>query len=395
MRKMIIYSSKIYRQLFFLTALFLCCTEPDNAKVTSSVISLNPKSTTDIGLKGLIKDWHFLELKIKNNFIGTADKVIIGKDNIYILDIYRSMSLFIFDKKGNHLNTINRPGRGPGEFLSPVDFEITDETQEIIIYDQAGLKLIFYDQDGNFKLEKTLNLNPDRFGHIKDKYIFLLGNFDENNGNKKLVVTDSTFKVLESFVEMRSELIGLHFDIPTNITKNKSTFLVTIPFDNTLYRLNSELELEKISIDFADFNISEAFYNKFPNKRDRYRLLDGKAYNVSTYFENEKIRFFTYNFNRKYNFYYKSLISGEEKHDSYSNIFQGIGPITGMPLTLEQENLVWFQHNDQLQRYFKQKEESLSESEFKEFKDRNIKLTTLFEALKDTDNPYLIFCSIE
>lgn len=393
--KKFFFNSDKYRYYFILIIFYSFCNPIGKEIHNSRTLTLNPESITDLGLKSLIKDWSFLEIKSGKEFIGGADKVIISEERIYILDIYKSLSLFIFDKGGNHLKTINNPGRGPGEFLSPIDFAIVDETQEIIIYDQAGLKLIFFDKEGDFKFERILDFNPDAFSYSKGKFIFLLGNFEKNLGNNKLVLTDTTYTVLSSYVPIKSELIGLHYDIPTTITKNKSEFLITIPFDNSLYKVNTDLEIEEISVNFMDFNLEEKFFDRFPNKRDRYRLLIGKAYNLSTYFENNRTLFFTYRFDKGYNFYYKNLVTGKETHDFYSNIFEGMGPVSGMPSVLEEQNLVWFQQNDLLKNYINQKKEVLSNGEFEEFKKRNSTLLTLYESLKNNDNPYLLFCSIE
>lgn len=64
----------------------------------------------------------------------------------------------ILDKDGNVLRTIGREGRGPEEFLQPLNFTF-DEKNNLIVYDEAQRQTKIFDEDGNLK--DTFNLFED------------------------------------------------------------------------------------------------------------------------------------------------------------------------------------------------------------------------------------------
>ena len=66
----------------------------------------------------------------------------------YILDRHLQKALFVFDEEGKFRNRIGRRGRGPGEFIEPTDFIVSDST--VTVFDMFGHKLLYYNPDGTF-----------------------------------------------------------------------------------------------------------------------------------------------------------------------------------------------------------------------------------------------------
>jgi hypothetical protein len=62
-----------------------------------------------------------------------------------------------FDKEGNFITSFGSMGQGSGELLSPICFAINNQ-DEIIVTDQGRTKFILYSQDGNFIIEKQVDL---------------------------------------------------------------------------------------------------------------------------------------------------------------------------------------------------------------------------------------------
>ncbi|MCH8558676.1 MAG: 6-bladed beta-propeller [Balneolia bacterium] len=77
-------------------------------------------------------------------------KVIFSDDRIYLLDMSATGSqsrIFVFDDAGNYVFSIDRHGRGPGEYEYIYDLGITEE--HIIIVTQSNF-LYFDRSDGNY-----------------------------------------------------------------------------------------------------------------------------------------------------------------------------------------------------------------------------------------------------
>lgn len=83
-----------------------------------------------------------------DNLISQIDKVKIINDKFFVLDIFNN-AIFIFDKKGNHIQTLFRVGNGPGEYLQLIDFDLYDDL--LYILDFAGQSILIYDMELTFK----------------------------------------------------------------------------------------------------------------------------------------------------------------------------------------------------------------------------------------------------
>lgn len=63
----------------------------------------------------LIKRIEFLPLESTDDcLIGNIDKLLVGKENLYVLDMKYGKKVFIFDRKGRFIKSIGNYGKGPG-----------------------------------------------------------------------------------------------------------------------------------------------------------------------------------------------------------------------------------------------------------------------------------------
>ena len=92
----------------------------------------------------------------ENSLLKRCGKIICNDDKYYILDEGQN-AIFIFDMQGHFLkNSMHKEGRGPGEYLSIVDFDINPQTGHIEILDVSAYKIRRYDEDFNFMNETTI-----------------------------------------------------------------------------------------------------------------------------------------------------------------------------------------------------------------------------------------------
>lgn len=76
------------------------------------------------------------------------DVAVDDAGNIYAADM-KENHIKVFDRNAGYLNTVGRPGQGPGEFSQIADIQITPRN-ELMVYDRLAFKLTFFALDGNY-----------------------------------------------------------------------------------------------------------------------------------------------------------------------------------------------------------------------------------------------------
>lgn len=85
-----------------------------------------------------------------SDLIGEMDKVLIYDDKIYILDAYVTEKVFIFDKRGVLLKTIDNKGQGPEEYAGLSGMSIDFDKKELCLNDRLATKKLYFDLNGKF-----------------------------------------------------------------------------------------------------------------------------------------------------------------------------------------------------------------------------------------------------
>ncbi|MCQ2215565.1 MAG: 6-bladed beta-propeller [Bacteroidales bacterium] len=83
-----------------------------------------------------------------NSIIGEISCVKVKNDTIYVLDRYSMRCLRRFRMDGTYIDDIGKNGTGPGEYLEPTSFSLTNKG--ILLYDQSLHLNILYDYQGNY-----------------------------------------------------------------------------------------------------------------------------------------------------------------------------------------------------------------------------------------------------
>jgi hypothetical protein len=94
----------------------------------------------------------------EDNLIGYIDKVQIYKNRIFILDIFTSKGIFVFDIEGSYIGQLGHHGRGPGEYITPISFTIDEKNDEVLIFDNALRKVLYY-RISNLSLIKEIPID--------------------------------------------------------------------------------------------------------------------------------------------------------------------------------------------------------------------------------------------
>lgn len=118
----------------------------DESRATTIKIATN-NGTPD--LDSIVRNHKFTRLETSEEcLVGEVYKLSCRNKKYYILDRHLQKALFVFDEEGKFRNRIGRRGRGPGEFIEPTDFIVSDSS--VTVFDMFGHKLLYYNPDGTF-----------------------------------------------------------------------------------------------------------------------------------------------------------------------------------------------------------------------------------------------------
>lgn len=100
------------------------------------------------------KSQHKLNVPSELEFTVVVDIAISkGADDIYVLADNRNEAL-VFDGEGKFKYSIGQAGRGPGDLLSPVSIQVTDEGH-LAILERSKVEIVSF-QDDSFNVYKTI-----------------------------------------------------------------------------------------------------------------------------------------------------------------------------------------------------------------------------------------------
>ena len=121
-------------------ALFYSCSSSNNNSGENTIIDV--ESVVGKGAihkaSDYIKQIKYIPLETtQNSMVGNISNIIVNNNKIYVRD--DKSVITIFDLNGKYLNTLNRVGRGPEEYMNIVDFEVTPSGNILVASRQEGL----------------------------------------------------------------------------------------------------------------------------------------------------------------------------------------------------------------------------------------------------------------
>jgi hypothetical protein len=256
---------KNYLQLFLcILPLILYACNGDKTKDADTI------DFSKLEQKELIIDDHFdvkkivpLETTTESNIVYIS-KVFSSDHNIIILDNFGNAILF-FDADGNFISKISRIGRGPGEYINLSDMMVDFENEEIRVLDGCDTKkMITYSFTGEFLSERGVNMCADSFYRLNDgSYVFYVPTDNSLADNKtveftNIVVTDSLMQYKWSAMPFNQKWSGRSFSVSlvnSTFSKNlhKILYLPQIPHNlNCIYEVTPTSIEPHLNIAFHD-----------------------------------------------------------------------------------------------------------------------------------------------
>jgi len=246
--------------------------------------------------------------------------VRIGKtrfyDNkIFILDRNNGKGVLVFDMFGKFLYSIGNPGHGPAEFVSLWSFTINEYTNQVILLDTEGRKLLYFTPDGNFISEKRL------------KYFYssieMLG---ENNMAAITVGIESDYllHLLNANVNECEEMFA-HKPYNLVIGSNQFTvyedkLLYLQSYNDTVYHINPEGAQVHTIIDYGKHRVTENKLEEVPfGPISTWRSKAGCMSYTSNYTETSDHIYFTFAYDKQDSPYYVLYNKKNKKSTIYTN----------------------------------------------------------------------------
>jgi len=241
------------RFLFILLACLLlisCGKNSETVEMRNGVIDINVtealKNVRDFNLSEIVKDVEFVTLEsTPESFFNLPGRIQITDNYIFIFGMV-SKNILLFDRSGIFIRRIGQTGKGPGEYISGTTASINPGEEYIIVVDGNGGKLLKYDLQGNFILQK--NYRSDFPYRIVSDLIFL----DDNNfavaTARPPVPIDNYHRVLVFDVELNlsekllpipnNDSLCLKYLNPPLLSSGYSLDLYYEGFTDTLYSIS-------------------------------------------------------------------------------------------------------------------------------------------------------------
>jgi len=326
--------------------------------------------------------------------IEAIDKISFAGDNIVIIDKGKKKGLYLFSGNGAFIGNIGILGKGPNEYLCASDVAIDRSSGNIVVLDQYGKKLLYYDTNGSFQKEKSIDFYAKDFSVLIDGscvYYQLDGVNDKLKGmddycllfaNHKQKIIHCSFPY--SYRDFCPKLAyGRLIDI---ISTNNAT-LFNPYLTNDIYEIKKPDSISlKYQLDFGSRDILHMI-NKNTTNQDYLKLLNSNDYFYFSgeFLESKQHLFFKFG-NHNYCFYNTqtdSLVIGNHFRQIILDKKQPHLEFS-MPISVKDEwfvSVIWpFRISDKQKELINKTDNST------------------FEVLKnitDLDNPILLFFKIK
>ena len=320
--------------------------------------------------------------------LSDIQKILIHNDTI-IVKVENSNSnshVFSFDIKGNFINSVGKIGKGPGEYINPMDILVDSRSSTVEILDAALLKIIKYDFTGNLLNETKIDFLGSPFNFIKndrDSYFYYMSNNTVDDKNvHNLYLVDGKGKIEDKFLPIPESFQNLRLISPNNLQNTPSgKFAIPSP-SFTVYELSDKNVRERFCFDFGELSMPMEGLKLETDKKKLDFLSNNKFITrIDNFFISNNTIFFTVFYDKKFIYFWYDLDKDfyiTYKYDSDPGIDDVLIKYS-YPFTVYRNSFVSWQHSYELNL------ESLNNQ--LGLNDENRKIT-------NNSNPVLIFSKL-
>lgn len=262
--------------LFSVLATAIAC----NPK-TANVIQIEEGNDISVFADG-IKEVELIPLSTDaTHLLGSQTNLILTENGYVVIDTPNS-KIYHYNHAGEFINTIGRKGRGPGEYNTLLNAEISGDSLFVF---SAPQKMQCFRLDGKLLSEKKLS----SLG--KQTYIFhsdTLNYYDFSPTKKdRLVVTGRTGE--RKHLRTTTSVLPYDMSSPRFSSNGSSVFLID-SYSTVIYQYINHQLTEHLKFDFGKYSIPEAFFSAGDPYKAATILLESDFAAINRYIETPEIK---------------------------------------------------------------------------------------------------------
>ena len=229
--------------LFILTIiLFYGCERVKNSEsakgeyitVNAKKISLNNDS--QLLLSDFIDKIDIIPLEFEDNCIlSEIKKIVIYRDNIFLIEEGHPETIFRFNIQGNFLNRIGSRGQGPQELIELSDFSLNEDDQIVYLLDNAKQMIFCFDFDGKYIGRIHINQYADRLEYQNGLFYLFRDNPSVGDNLYNLIIRNIKGEIEKVYFPSKKYSISFNNKI---FTKTKDNLIFLHPMNDTIYSLD-------------------------------------------------------------------------------------------------------------------------------------------------------------
>jgi hypothetical protein len=257
-------------KFFILSILVANCSSPDKKdRIESKSITINLEGANPERFDSLFAIEELISIGGSEDLpLNQIKRILTRKNNYWLLT---SNKIILLDVNGVLLDSISRPGDGPGEFQSVDDIRWNESSNLIEVLDKNSGKLLRFNSKGEFQNEWN---NPylylaTSFIPQGDDYFIYGGVFFNGDGDRAVLVSGKTGEKKKGFSKIgneRSYLSVLNND--TFYAKDEAIEFFYSDCD-TLYTLDEDGSNAQYILNFGKFQTPREFFDRsFENIMD-------------------------------------------------------------------------------------------------------------------------------
>ena len=198
--------------LIFASLLLYSCGHGQNNNESDSAplqVVVVPEQA-DMPIDSIIEKVDYIKLGDTGDvLIGDVSKLWITPQHIVIVDKFKAMSIFVFDRSGNAQVVIKRLGRGPQEYTSLTDVCLTPDQQRIVVLDNSKKKLLYYNMEGDFLYDKNTSFWIGDLAYADEQHIIAktYGAQNEDPGLTSYENKDDNLYILDTLMHIKQSMM--------------------------------------------------------------------------------------------------------------------------------------------------------------------------------------------
>lgn len=245
----------------------------------------------------LFSGFHIIPLETKENVVlGNISNIKFKDEIFFCFDRMKTRKVYLFSKDGSFISSVGNIGRGPGEYMYAVDFDVDTIEKRVAIYD--GRKLNFYDYHGKFTGKITFDHGFQTFLITENHLVFYRNPHRINNPDENLIyLFDREGKEITTLVENTGIYMdAMQFFMGGHFFQWQNNTRFFMPYTETIYSISEKEAKPFIQLRTNRYKITSKELSEINTSR-LHPMASGieKLFLIRKYSENEKLCFFNFN----------------------------------------------------------------------------------------------------